>query len=338
MMMMMNPWNTNCSLENRMLSSSRNQPPGKSNRALLLTAFILAALTLPACHRSSKAPTAGAKRYPFTGRVISIDAKDQSALINGDNIPGFMDAMAMSYKIKPPSDLDKLAAGDSISAEVVVTEEEEKTGTSPDYWLENVKVTAHAKAKENSATTQRIPAPGDVVPDFSFTNQNGRTVSLKQYHGKVLLVTFIYTRCPFQDFCPRMSSNFAQIYNQLMTDKTLGARARLLSVSFDPEHDKPKVLREYAYSVAHTHDPKLFREWGFATPRPSDLPKIADFFGVIYKTENGRITHNLSTTVIGPDGKIVSWYHGGDWQPSDLIKDATAAMNRQSSNASSKSS
>ncbi len=319
-----------------MFLSKREQLHSKNVQLLSLAVFILAALALSACHKSTS--TAGAKRYPFTGRVISIDTKDQSALINGDNIPGFMDAMAMSYKVKPSSDLDKLAPGDSVSAEVVVTGGDESKGTPPDYWLENVKVTGHAKTSEKPGSTQRIPAPGDLVPDFLFTNQNGRTVSLKQYHGQVVLLTFIYTRCPFQDFCPRMSSNFAQIYNQLATDKTLAAHTRLLSVSFDPEYDKPKVLRDYAYSVAHTRDPRLFKEWEFAAPRAADLPKIADFFGVVYSSENGLITHNLSTTVIGPDGKIVSWYHGSDWQPSDLIKDATAALNQQSSNQQSKNS
>jgi protein SCO1/2 len=54
------------------------------------------------------------------------------------------------------------------------------------------------------------------------------------------------------------------------------------------------------------------------------LPRLADFFALTIQPEGGTITHNLSTVVIGPDGKIVKWYHGGDWQPSDLIKDATA--------------
>jgi protein SCO1 len=293
-----------------------------AKRRLLPSALILAlALLLPSCHRSQPHV---AKRYPFTGRVISIDAQEQSAVIDGDTIPGFMDAMAMSYKVKPPAVLSQLSPGDSIAADLVDLEPDDNGG--PDSWLENVKVTGHAKnPPPASGTAQRIPAPGDDVPDFSFTNQNGKTFSLKQYRGKVLLLTFIYTRCPFPDFCPRMSSNFAEINKQLAADPSLAARTHLLSISFDPEHDTPKVLRDYAFSVAHTHDPALFTRWEFAAPSAKDLPQIADFFGLIYKPENGLITHNLSTAVIGPDGKIVKWYHGSDWQVSDLIKDAAAA-------------
>jgi protein SCO1/2 len=279
------------------------------------------ALTLStACHRG-KPPEA--KRYPFTGRVMSIDPKSETALIDGDLIQGFMEPMAMSYKMKPASMLRQVAPGDSISAEVVVIEPDPKNrDAEPDYWLENVKVTGHAKAPPAQGSgSLHMPQPGEAVPDFSFTNQDGRKLSLAQYRGKVLFVTFIYTRCPFSDFCPRMSSNFSQIYKQSMDD----ASTRLLSISFDPEHDKPKILRDYGFSVAHTHDAALFRRWEFVVPSKTDLTRIADFFALTVKPEGGLITHNLSTAVIGPDGKIVNWYHGGDWQVSDLMKDAAGA-------------
>jgi protein SCO1/2 len=285
------------------------------DRLLVLTTIILAgAFLFSSCDRSK--PLAG-KRYPFTGRVASIDRQARAAIIDGDNIPGFMGAMAMSYKIKPAAMLNQLNPGDSISAEVVVAQ--------PDYWLENVKVTAHAPTPPAAAANGlHMPAPGEDVPDFSLTNQSGRHISFRQYHGQVLLATFIYTRCPFPDFCPRMSGNFAEIYRQLGSNPAL-ANTHLLSISFDPEHDTPAVLRDYGFSVAHTREPALFTRWEFAVPRAADLPKIADFFALTVKPEGGMITHNLSTAVIGPDGKIVRWYHGSDWQVSDLIKDAAEA-------------
>ncbi len=296
-------------------------------RALLL-ALLAAIALISACHRSK---TPAAKRYHFTGRIITIESQSESALIDGDNIPGFMDPMAMSYKIKPASMLRELAPGDSIAADVVVIEPATKNEDAvPDYWLENVKVTAHAKnppAKGPDAL--HMPSPGEEVPDFAFTNQDGKRVSIKQYRGKTLLVTFIYTRCPFPEFCPRMSSNFNEVYKQAATNPAL-ANAHLVSVSFDPEHDTPKVLRDYGFSVAHTHDTALFRRWEFAAPPKDELPKIAEFFALTVQPENGMITHNLSTAVIGPDSKIVKWYHGGDWQVSDLIKDVAAASTQRS--------
>jgi len=293
---------------------------------LLLCSTIVAT----SCHRSKPQAT---KRYPFAGRIISIDPQAESANIDGDLIQGFMEPMVMTYKIKPASMLRQLSPGDSISAEVVVVDHDPRDEhADSDYWLENVKVTRHsAQPPAASPKAFHMPSPGEEVPDFGFTDQDGKRASLKQFRGKTLMITFIYTRCPFPDFCPRMSSNFSEIYKQLGSNPSL-ANTQLLSVSFDPEHDTPKVLRDYGFSVAHTHDAALFRRWEFAVPKTSDLPKVADFFALTVKPEGGLITHNLSTAVIGPDGKIVKWYHGGDWQVSDLIKDAASAQDRAVSN------
>jgi protein SCO1 len=124
-----------------------------------------------------------------------------------------------------------------------------------------------------------------------------------------------------------VSSNFAEVYKQIGTNPDL-VGTHLLSISFDPEHDTPKLLRDYGFSVAQTHEPALFNHWEFAAPRAADFTKLADFFALTVKPESGTITHNLSTAVIDPSGKIVKWYHGSDWQPSDLIKDVASVMKR----------
>lgn len=285
----------------------------------------------------SKHTASSVKRYPFTGRIVLIDKANQSAIIDGDAIPGFMDAMAMDYKIKSAVDVNQLAAGDLISAEVVVAQSKDKD-SAPDYWLENVKVTGHAKPAGDKVEAKptaelkddlHVPAAGEEVPDFQFTNQNAKSISLKQYRGKVLFVTFIYTRCPFPDYCPRVGAQFAQLNQELAGDPALAGKTHLLCISFDPEHDTPKVLRDYGFSLAHRRDAAIFERWDFAVPHSADLPQIASYFALTYKPEDGLITHSLSTAVIGPDGKIVSWYHGGEWQVSELVKDAAGALRGQ---------
>ena len=289
--------------------------------------LILSVIFTSSCNHS-KPPAI--KHYPFTGRVVSIDSKSQTALIDGDLVQGYMEAMAMTYKFKPPSVLRDLAPGDSISADLVVVDHDPRDESTPEEsWLENVKVTGHEKAPPTASPTSfHMPSAGEDVPDFAFTNQDGKRVTLHQYRGKTLLVTFIYTRCPFPDFCPRMSGNFAEIYKQADTNPQLAA-LHLLSISFDPEHDSPKILRDYGFSVAHAHSAQLFGRWEFAAPRAADLPKIAEFFALTVKPEGGMITHNLSTAVIGPDGKIVSWYHGADWQVADVVRDVVSASSAE---------
>ena len=112
-------------------------------RTFLIALLLAGTVFSSACHRSQ---TPAAKRYPFTGRVVSLDNQSHQAFISGDDIPGFMDAMAMSYKIKPEDTLTHLLPGDAISAEVVTIPADPKNEDAvPDYWLENVKVTGHVE-------------------------------------------------------------------------------------------------------------------------------------------------------------------------------------------------
>jgi protein SCO1/2 len=294
------------------------------SRALIFCLFVTA-LTLACNKPPSQTPTAtppqsapAAKRYHLTGHVVSTDKRGSSVMIDGDEIPGFMGAMTMPYTVKDLTLLDKLTPGDKITADVVVQ--------GDDSWIENVVVTGHTTAPPKPVTEMHIPAAGDAVPDFKLVNQDNRKVSLRQYRGRTLLLTFIYTQCPFPDFCPRLSRQFAEINRQLQANPALSAKTRLLSISFDPDHDTPKALRAYAFSVSGSKNAALFQHWEFAVPRASDLPAIATFFGLVYEKEGVVINHSLSTAVVGPDGRIFKWYSDTDWQPATLIQDAAAAQ------------
>ena len=283
----------------------------KLNRSLLFVALAL----LSAC--TSK-PANTAKQYALTGKIVSIDKSTQSMVVNAAEIKGFMEAMAMPYIVKDAKELEGLAAGDSITADLVVQ--------GSDYWLENIKVTQKAGAPPLAKSEFHMPSPGEEVPDFKLVNQSGRHIALAQYRGKTLILTFIYTRCPFPDFCPRVSGQFAELNRQLAADPKLQAKTHLLSISFDPKFDTPKVLTDYGHQWAGK-DPGVFDHWEFAVAPAADLPKLAEFFALtVIPEKNDIITHSLSTAVIGPDGKIFRWYHGGDWQAPDLLKDAAAAL------------
>jgi protein SCO1/2 len=288
-----------------------------------LALFCLCALIsfAPACNRGPSQPGAqsGTKRYSFKGKVVSIDTQAGAANIDNEPIVGFMDSMVMAYTIKPATTLNQLQPGDSITADVVVEAEK--------YWLENVKVTAHSTAPaDKPAASVHIPAAGDDVPDFKLVNQSGKRISLHQYLGQTLLLTLIYTRCPFPDFCPRVSHEFATINRQLHSDPERYGKTHLLSISFDPAHDTPKVLRAYGFSSAGSNDPGLFAHWEFSVIPQEELAEFADYFALTYKEEGGLITHSLSTAVITPNGKIFKWYNGADWQASELLEDIATAQ------------
>jgi protein SCO1/2 len=289
-----------------------------------LVVLAASALALAAC--GSKQPAPEGKHYAMKGKVLSVAKAEGSATIDADNIPGFMDAMAMPYPVPDEKALENLSAGDEITADVVVTADGK-------YHLENIVVTKKGDGKGPSSENLRQPQPGDRVPDFSLVNQDGKTVRMDSFKGKVTLVTFIYTRCPFPDYCPLVSNNFAQIYAAIRSNPALDAKIRLLSVSFDPAHDTPQVLRQYGMTFNRTVGRDPFDRWEFVTAPPAELEKITNFFGVFYDPSQQQIVHSLSTSVIGPDGTIYKWYSGSDWKPADLLGDAAQALAQQSSGA-----
>ncbi|MFZ0286912.1 MAG: SCO family protein [Terriglobales bacterium] len=262
------------------------------------------------------------KRYQLTGKIVTIDRPGLSLVVNADAIPGFMGAMAMPYKVKNGSELNSLIPGDAITAVIVLQ--------NNDYWLENIHVTQHASTPPAPSSGLHLPSSGEMVPNFELVDQSDKHIFLDQYRGKVLLLTFIYTRCPFADYCPRVTGQFAEVNRRLEADPALSAKTHLLSVSFDPEHDTPEVLREYGFRWIGSNQPSVFQHWEFAVPPVAQLVKMANFFGVTYTNDGGVLNHSLSTAVIGTDGRIFSWYHGARWQASDLVKDATDAAHASS--------
>lgn len=292
----------------------------KQSLAPMILGLCIAALALgvSGCKKAAEPPAQPqAKRYHLVGKVISINQQQASIMVDGQEIVGFMSAMAMPYSVRDTKLLAPLAPGDEITADVVVDD----SGA----YLENIVVTKKASGKGPTGTTYP-PKPGDKVPDFALTNQDGKRIHLSSYQGDVLLVTFIYTRCPFPDYCPLVSRNFSKIYASLRKDKSLGPRIRLLSVSFDPEHDTPVALRKYAGTFRATTGGDPFDRWQFAVVPRKDLVHVANFFGLYYSSDGGQIAHSLSTTVISPDGTVYKWYSDNDWKPDDLIADATQAL------------
>ncbi len=280
----------------------------RQNLSALFFALLLCLLSA-ACQSQ---PEPQGKRYDFKGTVVSVDRAKLSATISHEEVKGYMDAMTMPFKIKDAWVFDVLKPGDEVQAALVVTD------TSA--WLEEVAVTQREQQRE-AHTIAPLPQSGDAVPDFRLVNQDGRAVSLKQYRGKALLLTFIYTRCPVPEYCSLMSSNFAGIERELEKDADLYARTRLLSVSFDPAYDTPKVLRSYGAATTGRYDKETFAHWEFVTGTAEEVKKMAQFFGLTYVPEKDQFVHSLQTALVGTDGRLVKLYTGNEWKPTDVLAD-----------------
>jgi protein SCO1/2 len=118
-----------------------------------------------------------------------------------------------------------------------------------------------------------------------------------------------------------MSDNFGLVARQLKSaDPAVYGKLQMLSLSIDPEFDKPAVLKNYGKSFAGTVDP-TFTHWQFGSANPKDTRDFANYFGLSYEKEQDQIVHSLRTALIDPSGKIAALYNGNDWKPDDVIRD-----------------
>lgn len=298
------------------LQLSDNPPMHHANKfissILLRSAFaLIVLLVFAALFASCTGKRSEERRYDLKGKVVSVDRVKGSVTVDHEDIAGFMPPMQMAFPIHDAGALKEVAGGDRIQATLVVTDES--------YWLESAFITKGQQGVAATTTPDGLaePQPGAEIPDVKLVNQDGKPISMSNLKGRALVVTFIYTRCPLPDQCPLMSTNFAQLNAELERDPGAQKKTHLLSVTLDPEYDKPQVLRSYGAAYAGGK----FGNWDFATGDPEEVRRLAQSFGLMYKAENGQIVHSLRTAIVTPDGKLYKIYRGNEWKPADLLQD-----------------
>lgn len=278
----------------------------------LLLGCVIAAAIAVSCSR-----TPPAKEYQLKGQILDVKADTKEVLVRHEDIPGFMPAMTMPYKVEDGTLLSGKEPGDLITATLVVGETEAH--------LSKIDKTGHAPIENTGGpelTASQILKPGDAVPDTKLIDESNMARPLTSYRGHRIALTFMYTRCPQPDFCPLMDRNFAALQNEIR--KTPDLRdVRLVSVSFDPANDTPAVLKTHAGDLKA--DPAV---WHFVTAAPADIKDFTTKFGVTAEPSDESpavLTHNLSTAIIDADGKLVKIRPGNMWTPADLIADLKTA-------------
>lgn len=233
-----------------------------------------------------------AKLFTVDGIVVAVDPTARTMLVSHRPIDKYMPAMMMPFQVADVEDLKPLSPGARVEFELVVEKERS--------FARRIRKTGEGDippAKEKLR-------PGDRLPEFRLTDQQGRIVTEDDLRGRVVAVNFIYTRCPLPDVCPRLAANFAAL------QRRFGDRVLLLSVTVDPDYDTPTVLGEYARRWAA--DP---RGWRFLT---GDVARLAAALGEVYWTDEGSIGHNSMTTVVGRDGRIAAMVEGAGYRVDQL--------------------
>jgi protein SCO1/2 len=295
-------------------------------------ASVLIAFGLIGCKQEPPAPVAAGaspeetpREYSVRGVVRRVEPERRSVVVKHDEIPGFMPAMTMPFDVKEPKELQGLKPGDRITFRMLVT--------TNDGWIDHIQVVGSDTNATATPPPVRITSSvplleaGSMLPDYTLTNELGKVIRLSDFRGQVLAFTFIFTRCPYPDFCPRMTDLFGRAQKTLAGQPEAPKNLRFLSISFDPEHDTPELLR--AYAERQHYDPA---QWTLATGAWDQLEPLTGHFGLIFGRDvpPEKMEHNLRTVVVRPSGQIQAVLPSNEWQLEDLLREIRAAASNES--------
>jgi protein SCO1 len=270
-----------------------------------------------------------AERHAVSGIILNIDRPHRSFVASCEAIPGYMAAMVMPFSVRDEPSLAGLQPSMFVEFTLVVDGHRS--------YAEGIRI-HHFQAMEQEALRARRlqllqepekPGPagsllalGQAVPDFVLTDQAGQRVALSQFAGKVVALTFIYTSCPLPEYCFRLSNNFASL-NKRFADR-LGSDLILLSITFDPVHDQPKVLARYASTWKA--DPK---SWHFLTGTLSDVKAVCRLFGLSFWQDEGLLTHSLHTVILDRRGRLAANFEGNEFTATQLTDFVGVVLERK---------
>jgi protein SCO1/2 len=285
--------------------------------ALLAVLLIVTAGCKQGSSRATSAEISSVRRYHLHGLVLGKSAVTGQVVVQQGEIPGFLPATNEAYRVADSAVLARLQPGDKIRADVLAPAENDN------FTLTNIAVVAE---REKNLLPSMLPPHrllvGEPVPEIPMVNQDGRTIHFQDDRGKAILITFIDTECT--DDCPVISARFAKVNALLSKDPGAYAASRLISISLDPQHDTPPVLRRYGLKYIHGN-PAAFSHWEYAVPSVPRFKRLATAFGVSYLPTHGDILHTMETILIGPENTVLQSWEGDGWNPAEVASAVKAA-------------
>lgn len=291
----------------------------KSNALAATAALFAALLVAAACTKSgpNNATTAAAEQhYQLNGEVVSVDVARKVMVVQHEEVKGYMPAMTMEFSVSA-ADAAAAKPGERIRADLVPVKDGNPRLEKiwPDDRAAASIVDGTAKELRQDTHTRGKGAYrdiGEAIPDFALYDQEGKVVQSGRFHGKMVMVNFIYSRCPFANMCPAATMKMMSV--QKLAREAGVKNLDLVSITLDPTYDTPAVLKEYA--AQRSIDTSNF---SFLTGPEGAVRDLLTQFGVVAEFEDNIIKHSLATLLIDENGKIIYRADGSTWEPKDFV-------------------
>lgn len=259
-----------------------------------------------------------ATQFHINGIVLGKSPVSNQVTIEEAAVPGTMPAIMAVYGVPDSNTFRKLQPGDTLSADALLSADDSV------HILKNIAVTSEPRNPDQLSNLPPHPLlAGETVPRIPMVNQDGKTTALHDFQGKAILVTFVDTQCT--DDCPIISKLFASIDHVLAQNSTLYSRSDLITVSLDPAHDTPSVLRKYGLQYLDGNAAG-FSHWQFVDLTPKNLKRLATSFGVVYMPSHDDIIHTIEISLISPSGRLLQSWDGDHWDPNVIAEAVGAAI------------
>jgi protein SCO1/2 len=283
-------------------------------RATSLSAIVLAFLIAVCAWAAGK--------HSLSGLVLKVDAAHRSLTVSCQSVPGYMDAMTMSFDVRDVTLLDGVKPGATIDFTLVENGDSSYVESIRIRRYENLEqepLEARRLAILSHLTTQDAVASvpsGQSVPDFTLSDQNRQKITVSQFRGRVVALSFAYLRCPNPAYCFRLTSNLGQLQKRF--PDRLGHDLVLLTVIIDPAHDHSDAIANYAR--IWNANPET---WHFVTGPLPEVQRVSRMFGMEFWNEEGLLVHSLHTVIIDRQGKLFANLEGNQFtsqQLGDLVQ------------------
>jgi protein SCO1/2 len=259
---------------------------------------------------------AGERHFPLTGEVLSVDARRKVLTVRHNEVAGYMPAMTMEFPVSA-GDAASATPGERIRADLVVAPggTVRLEGIWPDDKVTLDTINAGARMLRQDTLEkggQAYREVGDTVPDFVLYDQNGRVANSARFRGRQVMLNFIYSRCPVANMCPLSTTKMIQ--TQKLAREAGVANVEFVSITLDPAHDTPGVLREYADDRGIDTS-----NFSFLTGPEPAIRDLLTQFGVIAEFRGEILDHTLATLLIDEKGRIAWRADGSQWQPREFV-------------------
>jgi protein SCO1/2 len=258
------------------------------------------------------AAACGPRRYEGVGVVQDVRADLRQLVLDHEDIEGLMPAMTMSFDVADAALLEGVASGDRVRFELTFDGDSYRI-----VRLERIGAAGEAGVSGGGLELDAVAPEAELAPAFELVDQEGRAVSLASLRGKVVLLDFVYTRCPGP--CPLLTSTHVRVQKKL--PEGARGRVRFVSVSLDPERDTPEAMR--AYALARGAD---LASWSLLTGPKEVVEAVLRAYGVGASPQpDGEIQHIVVTFLIDAEGRIAKRWFGLEHDADTKLRDVVAA-------------